>query len=88
MTDKTEETTPEEHLKTLEKYLQETTLAVQFCVGLSGNTIKIMGDFAHDMGLAWLRLMEDLGRLIDRQDEIPDPDHPSRLTVIDGEGEG
>jgi hypothetical protein len=32
--------------------------------------------------------MEDLGRLIDRQDEIPDPDHPSRLTVIDGEGEG
>ena len=85
MTDKTEDTTPEEHLKTLEKYLQETTLAVQFCVGLSGNTIKIMGDFAHDMGLAWLRLMEDLGRLIE-------PDDPDRLkqglTVIDGEGKG
>ena len=44
-----------------------------------------MGDFAHDMGLAWLRLMEDLGGLI----EPDDPDRLKRgLTVIDGEGEG
>ena len=94
MSDKTDDNTPEENLKSLEQYLQESTMAIRFSIGLTGQAIKTIGDFAHDTGLAWLRLMEDLGRLIDQQDEIPDsdpdpaPNHPSRLTVIDGEGKG
>ena len=85
MSDKTDDNTPEENLKSLEQYLQESTMAIRFSIGLTGQAIKTIGDFAHDTGLAWLRLMEDLGGLI----EPDDPDRLKRgLPVSDGDGEG
>ena len=75
MSDETEEN----EIKSVGEYLQFLQEGVQYSLDLQSSLLQIVGDFAHDQGHAWDRLMDSLGALLDTPPEVNDGPH---LTVV------
>jgi len=75
MSDETEE----KEIKTVAEYLQFLRGGVQYSLDLQSTMLQIIGDFAHDQGHAWDRLMDALGGLLDTP---PEEDGGPNLTVV------
>ena len=75
MSDETEE----KEIKTVAEYLQFLREGVQYSLDLQSTMLHIIGDFAHDQGHAWDRLMDSLGSLLG---EPPEEDDSPHLTVV------
>tara|TARA_R100001244_G_scaffold119182_1_gene88837 strand:- start:62 stop:313 length:252 start_codon:yes stop_codon:yes gene_type:complete len=75
MSDETEEN----EIKSVGEYLQFLQEGVQYSLDLQSSLLQIVGDFAHDQGHAWDRLMDSLGRLSVVGDTDDDSPH---LTVV------
>ena len=75
MSDETEE----KEIKVVGEYLQFLREGVQYSLDLQSTLLQILGDFAHDQGHAWDRLMDSLGGLLETPPEAADGPH---LTVV------
>tara|TARA_R100001086_G_scaffold40437_1_gene17804 strand:- start:258 stop:509 length:252 start_codon:yes stop_codon:yes gene_type:complete len=75
MSDETEEN----EIKSVGEYLQFLQEGVQYSLDLQSSLLQIVGDFAHDQGHAWDRLMDSLGAILDTPPEVNDGPH---LTVV------
>ena len=80
MSDETEE----KDIKTVPEYLQFLREGVQYSLDLQSGLLQIVGDFAHDQGHAWDRLMDSLGGLLDTPPEVDDGPN---LTVVSDDDE-
>ncbi len=80
MSDETEE----KEIKVVGEYLQFLREGVQYSLDLQSTLLQIVGDFAHDQGHAWDRLMDSLGRLLG---DAADEDDSPHLTVVPDEDE-
>ena len=80
MSDETEE----KDIKTVAEYLQFLREGVQYSLDLQSGLLQIVGDFAHDQGHAWDRLMDSLGGLLDTPPEVDDGPN---LTVVSDDDE-
>ena len=81
MSDETEE----KDIKTVGEYLQFLREGVQYSLDLQSSLLQIVGDFAHDQGHAWDRLMDAMGRLADHPPE--EDDGPNLTVVSDDDGQ-
>ena len=81
MSDETEE----KDIKTVAEYLQFLREGVQYSLDLQSSLLQIVGDFAHDQGHAWDRLMDSLGGLLDTPPEVADS--PNLTVVPDDDGQ-
>ena len=75
MSDETEE----KEIKTVAEYLQFLREGVQYSLDLQSSLLQIVGDFAHDQGHAWDRLLDSMARLTDQP---PEGDDGPTLTVV------
>ena len=75
MSDETEE----KDIKTVAEYLQFLREGIQYSLDLQSTMLQIVGDFAHDQGHAWDRLMDSMGRLHGPE---PDEEDGPHLTVV------
>jgi hypothetical protein len=75
MSDETEEN----EIKSVGEYLQFLQEGVQYSLDLQSSLLQIVGDFAHDQGHAWDRLMDSLGAILETPPEVNDGPH---LTVV------
>ena len=80
MSDETEE----KDIKTVAEYLQFLREGVQYSLDLQSGLLQSVGDFAHDQGHAWDRLMDSLGGLLDTPPEVDDGPN---LTVVSDDDE-
>ena len=91
MSDETEE----KEIKVVGEYLQFLREGVQYSLDLQSTLLQILGDFAHDQGHAWDRLMDSLGelgamrpQLVDGLLETPPEEADSpHLTVVSDDDE-
>ena len=81
MSDETEE----KDIKTVAEYLQFLREGVQYSLDLQSTLLQIVGDFAHDQGHAWDRLMDSLGSLLG--DAAEEDDGPHLAVVPDEDGQ-
>jgi len=81
MSDETEE----KDIKSVGEYLQFLREGVQYSLDLQSSLLQIVGDFAHDQGHAWDRLMDSLGGLLDTPPEVDDG--PNLTVVSDDDGQ-
>ena len=72
-------------IKVVGEYLQFLQEGVQYSLDLHSSLLQIVGDFAHDQGHAWNRLMDSLGNLAVAGD---DDDSPYLTVVPDEDEEG
>jgi len=70
-------------IKVVGEYLQFLQEGVQYSLDLHSSLLQIVGDFAHDQGHAWNRLMDSLGNLA----VAGDGDYSPHLTVVSDEDE-
>jgi|TARA_R110002124_G_scaffold217145_1_gene382883 hypothetical protein len=73
----------DKEIKVVGEYLQFLQEGVQYSLDLHSSLLQIVGDFAHDQGHAWDRLMDSLGNLAVAG---VDDDSPY-LTVVPDENE-
>jgi len=78
MSDETEE----KDIKSVGEYLQFLREGVQYSLDLQSSLLQIVGDFAHDQGHAWDRLMDSLGDLLAYPQTPPGEDDSPHLTVV------
>ena len=81
MSDETEE----KDIKTVAEYLQFLRGGVQYSLDLQSTMLQIIGDFAHDQGHAWDRLMDSLGSLLGEPPEEDDAPHLAVVPAEDGQ---
>jgi len=74
----------DKEIKVVGEYLQFLQEGVQYSLDLHSSLLQIVGDFAHDQGHAWNRLMDSLGNLAVAGD---DDDEGTYLTVVPDEDE-
>jgi|TARA_R110000787_G_scaffold62483_3_gene141287 hypothetical protein len=75
----------DKEIKVVGEYLQFLQEGVQYSLDLHSSLLQIVGDFAHDQGHAWDRLMDSLGNLAVAGD---DDDSPYLTVVPDEDEEG
>ena len=75
----------DKEIKVVGEYLQFLQEGVQYSLDLHSSLLQIVGDFAHDQGHAWNRLMDSLGNLAVAGD---DDDSPYLTVVPDEDEEG
>ena len=75
----------DKEIKVVGEYLQFLQEGVQYSLDLQSSLLQIVGDFAHDQGHAWNRLMDSLGNLAVAGD---DDDSPYLTVVPDEDEEG
>tara|TARA_R110000744_G_scaffold44055_2_gene98404 strand:- start:4491 stop:4736 length:246 start_codon:yes stop_codon:yes gene_type:complete len=75
----------DKEIKVVGEYLQFLQEGVQYSLDLQSSLLQIVGDFAHDQGHAWDRLMDSLGNLAVAGD---DDDSPYLTVVPDEDEEG
>jgi len=73
----------DKEIKVVGEYLQFLQEGVQYSLDLHSSLLQIVGDFAHDQGHAWDRLMDSLGNLAVAGDDDDSP----YLTVVPDENE-
>ena len=73
----------DKEIKVVGEYLQFLQEGVQYSLDLHSSLLQIVGDFAHDQGHAWNRLMDSLGNLAVAGDDDDSP----YLTVVPDENE-
>jgi hypothetical protein len=74
----------DKEIKVVGEYLQFLQEGVQYSLDLHSSLLQIVGDFAHDQGHAWDRLMDSLGNLAVAGDDDDSP----YLTVVPDEDVG
>ena len=75
----------DKEIKVVGEYLQFLQEGIQYSLDLHSSLLQIVGDFAHDQGHAWNRLMDSLGNLAVAGD---DDDSPYLTVVPDEDEEG
>ena len=75
----------DKEIKVVGEYLQFLQEGVQYSLDLHSSLVQIVGDFAHDQGHAWDRLMDSLGNLAAAG---VDDDSPYLTVVPDEDEEG
>tara|TARA_R110002072_G_scaffold26425_4_gene87396 strand:+ start:1177 stop:1416 length:240 start_codon:yes stop_codon:yes gene_type:complete len=73
----------DKEIKVVGEYLQFLQEGIQYSLDLHSSLLQIVGDFAHDQGHAWDRLMDSLGSLAAAEDG---DDSPYLTVVPDEEG--
>jgi hypothetical protein len=74
----------EKEIKVVGEYLQFLQEGVQYSLELHSSMLHIIGDFAHDQGHSWDRLMDSLGELLDTP---PGGDDSPHLAVVPDDDE-